>query len=107
MDSGESEAGRCAKEIEREEGSGLNIAPCGAPPNDGDRDRRNNQPERRQNLDDETGGSRRHERREHHERDAENRDGFAGAWHGVQATNILPVRLVSLAVWPPGFLDRA
>ena len=82
-ESGESDAGRCAKEVEREKGGRLNITPRGAAANDGDRDRRNNQPERRQNLNDESGGARRHERREHDERDAENRDGFASAWHVV------------------------
>jgi hypothetical protein len=51
-ESGESDAGRCAKEVEREKGGWLNITPRGAAPNDGDGDRRNNQPERRQDLND-------------------------------------------------------
>ena len=80
---------RGAEEDEREKRDRLIVAAGRATTNDRDDDGRDDQPQRNENRRREVSGGRGHERREHHERDAENGDGVPRSWIRAHAHNIL------------------
>lgn len=79
-------AGRGAEERERQQRNRLKVTSCRTAADDGDRNREDNQPERRQNHSMEMGRGGWHECREHNKPDAENRNDFARSWRNVHGS---------------------